>query len=139
MSSGEPHRDSPRAASPAPRRPAPPASPHPPPPPRRGIFQVPTADNYVRQGVTTIFEGPDGGSPVPLAPFLAKVAATPVTPNFAMFIGQGSIRGEGVGDIDRPATPGETETMKALVRQGMEDGAFGLSGGPLYVPGGSSP
>src|SRR5262245_10152940 len=32
----------------------------------RGIFQVPTADNYVRQGVTTIMEGPDGGSPVPL-------------------------------------------------------------------------
>src|SRR6187549_651483 len=28
----------------------------------RGIFQVPTADNYVRQGVTTIMEGPDGGS-----------------------------------------------------------------------------
>src|SRR2546426_987328 len=30
---------------------------------RRGIFDVPTADNYVRQGVTTIFEGPDGSSP----------------------------------------------------------------------------
>ncbi len=40
---------------------------------RRGIFEVPTADNYVRQGVTTLIEGPDGGSPVPLAPFLAKL------------------------------------------------------------------
>jgi N-acyl-D-amino-acid deacylase len=30
---------------------------------RRGIFQVPGADNYVRQGVTTIMEGPDGSSP----------------------------------------------------------------------------
>ena len=30
---------------------------------RRGIFQVPTADNYVRQGVTTLMEGPDGSSP----------------------------------------------------------------------------
>ena len=27
---------------------------------RRGIFEVPTADNYVRQGVTTVIEGPDG-------------------------------------------------------------------------------
>src|SRR5678816_2482226 len=27
----------------------------------RGIFAVPTADNYTRQGVTTIMEGPDGG------------------------------------------------------------------------------
>src|SRR5215204_965491 len=42
---------------------------------RRGIFEVPTADNYVRQGVTTLIEGPDGSSPVPLAPFLAKLEA----------------------------------------------------------------
>src|SRR3954468_21931488 len=27
---------------------------------RRGLSQVPTADNYVRQGVTTVMEGPDG-------------------------------------------------------------------------------
>ena len=27
---------------------------------RRGIFDVPTAANYVRQGVTTLIEGPDG-------------------------------------------------------------------------------
>lgn len=39
----------------------------------RGIFQVPTADNYIRQGVTTIMEGPDGGSPVPIKPFFDKL------------------------------------------------------------------
>ncbi|MGH9218496.1 MAG: D-aminoacylase, partial [Vicinamibacterales bacterium] len=54
---------------------------------RRGIFEVPTADNYVRQGVTTLIEGPDGGSPIPIAPFLDKLVATQITPNFAMFIG----------------------------------------------------
>ena len=27
---------------------------------RRGITEVPTAPNYVRQGVTTVIEGPDG-------------------------------------------------------------------------------
>src|SRR5947207_11735373 len=43
---------------------------------RRGIFDVPTADNYVRQGVTTLVEGPDGSSPIPLRPFLDRVAAT---------------------------------------------------------------
>src|SRR5258705_2325715 len=31
---------------------------------RRGILQVPTADNYVRQGVTTVIDGPDGSWPV---------------------------------------------------------------------------
>ncbi|HET9706229.1 MAG TPA: D-aminoacylase [Vicinamibacterales bacterium] len=106
---------------------------------RRGIFEVPTADNYVRQGVTTLIEGPDGGSPVPLAPFLAKVEATRITPNFAMFIGQGSIRSEVMGEIDRPATRDELEKMRALVEQGMREGAFGLSSGLFYVPGAFTP
>jgi N-acyl-D-amino-acid deacylase len=106
---------------------------------RRGIFDVPTADNYVRQGVTTLIEGPDGGSPIPLGPFLAKVAATPITPNFASFVGQGSVRGQVVGDVDRPATSDELERMRALVRQGMEDGALGLSSGLFYVPGNFTP
>ena len=102
---------------------------------RRGIFDVPTAENYVRQGVTTLVEGPDGGSPIPLKPFLGKVAATRITPNFLSFIGQGSIRGEVIGTVNRRATPDELERMRALVRQGMEDGAFGLSSGLFYVPG----
>ena len=106
---------------------------------RRGIFEVPTADNYVRQGVTTLIEGPDGGSPVPLAPFLAKVQATRTTPNFAMFIGQGSVRSEVMGEVDRPATRDELDRMRALVTQGMEDGALGLSSGLFYVPGAFTP
>ena len=106
---------------------------------RRGIFEVPTADNYVRQGVTTLIEGPDGGSPVPLAPFLAKIAATRITPNFASFIGQGSVRSAVMGEVDRAASAGELEKMRGLVRQGMEDGAFGLSSGLFYVPGTFTP
>src|SRR5262245_4884979 len=106
---------------------------------RRGIFEVPTADNYVRQGVTTLVEGPDGGSAVPLRPFLDKVAATRITPNFASFIGQGSIRVAVVGEGNRTATADELERMRGLVRQGMEDGAFGLSSGLFYVPGTFTP
>ena len=106
---------------------------------RRGIFDVPTADNYVRQGVTTLFEGPDGSSPLPIREFLAKVAATRITPNFATFVGQGSIREKVIGLEDRPATPAEIERMQALVREAMEDGAFGLSSGLFYVPGAFTP
>ena len=106
---------------------------------RRGIFEVPTADNYVRQGVTTLIEGPDGSSPLPLAPFLAKVEATRITPNFAMFIGQGSVREAVMGSVDRPATREELERMRGLVREGMEQGAFGLSSGLFYVPGAFTP
>jgi N-acyl-D-amino-acid deacylase len=106
---------------------------------RRGIFEVPTADNYVRQGVTTVIEGPDGGSPIPLKPFLDQVAAVRPAVNFGTFIGQGSIRHEVIGDADRKATPEEIDRMKALVRQGMRDGAFGLSSGLIYVPGNFTP
>jgi N-acyl-D-amino-acid deacylase len=106
---------------------------------RRGIFDVPTADNYVRQGVTTLIEGPDGSSPVPLRPFLDRVAATPITPNFASFIGQGSVRDAVMGPVDRKATTAELDEMRALVRRGMEDGAFGLSSGLFYVPGTFTP
>ena len=102
---------------------------------RRGIFQVPTADNYVRQGVTTIFEGPDGSSPLPLRAFLEKIAALGISPNWGMFVGQGSVREAVIGRADRKATPDEIVKMKELVRGGMRDGAFGLSTGLFYVPG----
>ncbi len=101
----------------------------------RGIFRVPTAENYVRQGVTTIFEGPDGSSPVPLAPFLARIEALKTSVNWGTFVGQGSVREAVMGRVDRPATPAEIEKMKVLVRQGMTDGAFGISSGLFYVPG----
>lgn len=106
---------------------------------RRGIFDVPTADNYVRQGVTTLFEGPDGSSPLPLGPFLEKVAATRVSVNFGAFVGHGSVRAQVMGEVDRPATADEVERMRALVRAGMRDGAFGLSTGLFYVPGTFTP
>src|SRR5262245_45309482 len=106
---------------------------------RRGIFDVPGADNYVRQGVTTIFEGPDGSSPIPLRPFLDRVAEKRITPNFAMFVGQGSVRDQVIGSDDRKATPGERVTTRGLVQRGMEAGAFGLSSGLFYVPGTFTP
>ena len=106
---------------------------------RRGIFEVPTADNYVRQGVTTLVEGPDGSSPLPLGEFLDRVKAKGISPNFASMIGQGSVRETVIGSVDRKATPAELDKMRALVRQGMEDGAFGLSTGLFYVPGTFTP
>lgn len=106
---------------------------------RRGITEVPTAENYVRQGVTTIFEGPDGGSPVPLGPYLARIEEQRTSVNFGMFIGQGSVREVVMARVNRAATPDELEAMKRLVRTGMEEGAFGLSSGLFYVPGTFTP
>ena len=106
---------------------------------RRGITETPTAANYVRQGVTTVIEGPDGSSPLPLAPFLAQLDAIKKSVNIGSFVGQGSIRTAVVGNGDRQATPEEIQKMVAFAEQGMKDGALGLSTGLFYVPGTFTP
>ncbi len=106
---------------------------------RRGIFLDPAAQNYIRQGVTTVMEGNDGSSPIPLAPFLQKVAGAHPAVNFGTFVGQGSIREAVMGLANRKATPEEIAKMKEIARQAMQDGAFGLSTGLFYVPGNFTP
>ena len=106
---------------------------------RRGIAAVPTAENYLREGVTTIVEGPDGSSPLPIGQFLDGIRKMPISVNFATFVGQGSIRQSVIGLANRQATPEEIEKMKELAAQAMRDGAFGLSTGLFYVPGNFTP
>ena len=101
----------------------------------RRILQVPASENFVRQGVTTVVEGNDGGSPLPLEPFFEKVRAARPSINYASFIGHGSVRQEIIGAADRKATDEELEQMRNLVRRGMAQGALGLSTGLFYVPG----
>jgi N-acyl-D-amino-acid deacylase len=105
----------------------------------RGLPSVPTAENYLREGVTTFVAGQDGSSPVPLKPALDAVAKLRISVNYATMIGQGSIRQAVIGLANRKATPDEIEKMKALAAQGMRDGAFGLSTGLFYVPGNFTP
>jgi dihydroorotase/N-acyl-D-amino-acid deacylase len=64
---------------------------------------------------------------------------TPISINFASFVGQGSIRSSVMGLVNRKATPEEIEKMKELAAQAMRDGAFGLSTGLFYVPGNFTP
>ncbi len=106
---------------------------------RRGIFEVPAAENCIRQGVVTLLEGQDGSSPLPLAPYLEKLAKAPLAVNFGLFAGQGSIREAVIGLANRKATAEEIARMKELARQAMLDGAFGLSTGLFYVPGNYTP
>lgn len=104
------------------------------PPPLLPMVEVPTAENYVRQGVTTLITGPDGFSPIPLRPALESAAKAGIVPNLGAFIGHGSVRDAVFGSVNRAPTSDELERMRALVRQGMRDGAFGLSTGLFYVP-----
>jgi dihydroorotase/N-acyl-D-amino-acid deacylase len=102
---------------------------------RHGIFAVPSAENYVRQGVTTLVEGPDGSSALPLGPFLDKLEALHPGVNFASLVGHGSIREAVLGRANRAPAPAELARMQELVRHAMQQGAFGLSTGLFYVPG----
>jgi len=102
---------------------------------REGIFESPAAENYIRQGVTTVIEGPDGSSPLPIAEFLARLDALAKTINIGTMVGQGSVRAEVIGLVDRKPAEGDLARMRTLVEEGMKDGAFGLSSGLFYVPG----
>ena len=84
-------------------------------------------------------EGNDGGSPLPGADFLRRLERTPISINFGLFVGQGSVREAVLGLADRRATPEEIARMRELVRQAMREGAFGLSTGLFYVPGNFTP
>ncbi len=100
-----------------------------------GIFAWPDAENLIRQGVTTVIGGNDGGSPLPLSESFQVIAALPPAVNFGSFVGHGSIRGLIVGEDDRPPTEEELQLMRDQVTLGMQEGAFGLSSGLIYTPG----
>ena len=101
----------------------------------RGIFDVPTADSALLQGVTTLIEGNDGSSPYPIADHLERIQTTGISANWALFVGQGTVRSQVIGAEDRPATPPEMDQMKRLVADAMEQGALGISTGLFYIPG----
>lgn len=101
----------------------------------RSVFTNPNLENMVRQGVTLALDGQDGSSPLPLRPFLDKVAAAKPMINFGWFAGHGSIRTQVMSLANRKASADDIQKMRELARAAMRDGAFGLSTGLFYVPG----
>ena len=90
-------------------------------------------------GLTTVFANPDGGGPIALGEQRAALERNGLGVNVAQLIGHGSVRSAVIGSQDRAATPAELDRMRALVRAGMEEGAWGLSSGTYYVPGSYAP
>jgi dihydroorotase/N-acyl-D-amino-acid deacylase len=99
------------------------------------LLQMPDAQSAVRQGVTLALGGPDGGGPWPLAAYLDSANASGLGINVAYLVGHNTIRREVMGTANRAPTAAELDRMKAMVAQGMREGAFGLSTGLLYIPG----
>lgn len=100
-----------------------------------GLVREGTATNQVSQGITTILVGPDGGSPFPIADYLAKLQGK-IAPNVGAFIGHATLREEVMNnDYKRQTTPEELAKMVVLMEQAMKEGAFGLSSGLEYDTG----
>jgi N-acyl-D-amino-acid deacylase len=55
--------------------------------------------------------------------------------NVCYLVPQGSVRMLVMGTEDRPATAAELAAMRELVRQGLAEGAVGMSSGLTYTPG----
>ncbi len=90
---------------------------------------------FLTQGVTTVFIGNDGRSRIPLGKALEQLQSQGVGVNVASFVGHDAIRQSVMGMSDAAPTAEQLEKMKSLVRQGMNDGALGLSTGLYYAPG----
>ncbi len=111
-----------------------------------------SALSKITQGITTEITG-EGGSVAPRLPrtqgekrpadpewtdfkgYFQQLKKQGIAMNIASFVGAGLLRRLVIGEANRPPTPEELERMKALVRQAMEQGAFGLSSALEYAPG----
>jgi N-acyl-D-amino-acid deacylase len=99
------------------------------------IFNNPTAENFVRMGVTSIITGNCGGSASDIGQFLGQFGEKPLAVNLGALIGHNTVRREVVGLDNRAPSFEEQAKMNALVEKAMKDGAVGLSTGLIYVPG----
>ncbi|MGH7443857.1 MAG: N-acyl-D-amino-acid deacylase family protein [Longimicrobiales bacterium] len=69
-----------------------------------------------------------------LGEYLEFLERKGVSTNVASFIGATTVRIHELGYEDRAPTAEELERMKALVRQGMEEGALGVGSSLIYAP-----
>ena len=76
------------------------------------------------------FQGPHG-----FGHWLDAMARHKASVNFGSFVGAATVRAYAKGMAEGAATPAELDTMRAVVRRAMEDGAFGVGSALIYPPG----
>ena len=128
------------------------------------ILAFPDAESYVMQGVTTAVVGNCGLSMAPVNPdnvellkrylsplsakgfdygwdwrslgeYYEKVEGQGTALNLVPLVGHGTIRLAVKGFDPSEPSKGELEEMKRLLRESLDDGAFGMSSGLIYPPG----
>jgi N-acyl-D-amino-acid deacylase len=99
------------------------------------IFERPTADNYIYDGVTTVITGNCGGSADNLQDFFRRIDSAGVSINVASLVGHNTVRRIAMGEENKLAGQAEQKKMEQLVQDAMKQGAVGLSTGLIYLPG----
>jgi N-acyl-D-amino-acid deacylase len=100
-----------------------------------GLFENPSADNYIHNGVTTVITGNCGSSADSLAEFFARIDKDKTSINVASLVGHNTVRRQVMGLANRAASADEHTKMQARVEAEMRAGAVGLSTGLIYLPG----
>ena len=113
------------------------------------VWDDPRTESLIRQGITTIIVGQDGGSRFPreeypddanrrfmtFTEFQNGLQEVKPSVNVASMIGLGTVRAVVVGRNSRPATPAEVDRMTQMVSDALKQGACGVSSGLEYTPG----
>lgn len=98
-------------------------------------IKVPTAPNFIYDGVTSVVTGNCGSSNTDIARYFQKLDSVKTSINIATLIGHNSVRRAVMGDNQRDPTVEEQKKMEELVETAMLHGAVGFSTGLIYVPG----
>ena len=122
----------------------------------QAVIDTPDMVNKVSQGVTTVVVGNCGISAAPLrddedlpmpvgllecppkgrsgsfSNYFDKLERNPAAVNVAALVGHTTLRATVMPDLDRAATSDEVAVMQALLQEGLDAGALGMSTGTFY-------
>ncbi len=105
------------------------------------FLTYPDQKEKIEQGITFSVTSNCGLSEAPImsgmtmGDFLDKATAVPQGSSASVYVGHNTLRAAVMGKENRVATAEDMEKMKALLREGLEAGALGMSFGLFYVPG----
>lgn len=121
------------------------------------LFEHPEQEDFLRQGVTTIFGGMCGASLAPLLygglesfekwgetdrinvnwhsvdELLETLSRRKLGVNFGTLVGHTTIRRAIIGETPRDLTKNEFKVMGEIVKRSLKEGGFGVSTGLAYV------
>ena len=97
------------------------------------IQNYPSAENFIRQGATTLMASLHSGDQA--FPLDVYADALKMVPNMGYFAGHSWIRKQVMGLKNKAPSKEELDSMKYYVDAAMRQGALGLSTGLEYVPG----